>query len=481
LLGRQRPRLLHLPEFVSTTGPEAIEFCGECGLDLDEWQRFVLSMALAERRGGFWAAKEVGLEVPRQNGKGELLEAREIVGLFLLGERLLIHSAHEFATANEALERMSDRIADNPQLKRRVRIVKRSHGEEGVYLKDGRRLRYKTRTKGGGRGFTADLVVFDEAMVLPEPFLGAALPVISARPNPQIWYAGSAVDQESMEHGAVFARVRARAVKAADPTLAYFGWSAPFERPDELRPGDAVDPGVWAEANPALGIRIDPGHVAMEQRSMDLRTFAVERLGVGDWPDPDRVPGQALDFALWAACADAGSVIEGPPCFAFDVKPDRSWACIAAAGRRADGVPHVEVGEHHAGTGWVVERLQELLEKHPGAVVRADMGGPAGALGPALEAAGVVITPVSVAEHARACGLLFDAVSDRTVRHPGSLELDQAVRGAVKRPLGDAWAWSRKSSAVDISPLVACTLALFGLVAGGGPSVYEDRGILVIG
>jgi hypothetical protein len=47
--------------------------------------------------------------------------------------------------------------------------------------------------------------------------------------------------------------------------------------------------------------------------------------------------------------------------------------------------------------------------------------------------------------------------------------------------LGDAWAWSRKSSAVDISPLVACTLALFGLVAGGGPSVYEDRGILVIG
>jgi hypothetical protein len=172
---------------------------------------------------------------------------------------------------------------------------------------------------------------------LPEPFLGAALPVISARPNPQIWYAGSAVDQESMEHGAVFARVRARAVKAADPTLAYFGWSAPFERPDELRPGDAVDPGVWAEANPALGIRIDPGHVAMEQRSMDLRTFAVERLGVGDWPDPDRVPGQALDFALWAACADAASVIEGPPCFAFDVKPDRSWACIAAAGRRADG------------------------------------------------------------------------------------------------------------------------------------------------
>jgi hypothetical protein len=59
-------------------------------------------------------------------------------------------------------------------------------------------------------------------------------------------------------------------------------------------------------------------------------------------------------------------------------------------------VPHVEVGEHRPGTGWVVDRLKDLVGKHPDAVVRADMGGPAGALGPALEAAGVTILPVSV-------------------------------------------------------------------------------------
>jgi hypothetical protein len=53
------------------------------------------------------------------------------------------------------------------------------------------------------------------------------------------------------------------------------------------------------------------------------------------------------------------------------------------------------------------------------------------------------------------------------------------VTGAKKRPLGDAWAWSRKSSAVDISPLVACTLARFA-VAGDRPSVYEERGVLVV-
>jgi hypothetical protein len=33
---------------------------------------------------------------------------------------LLIHSAHEFATATEALERMDARIDENPDLKRLV-------------------------------------------------------------------------------------------------------------------------------------------------------------------------------------------------------------------------------------------------------------------------------------------------------------------------------------------------------------------------
>jgi hypothetical protein len=119
-------------------------------------------------------------------------------------------------------------------LSRRVRVIKRSHGEEGVYLKSGQRLRYKTRTKGGGRGFSADCVILDESMVIPEAFLGALMPTLSAMPNPQLWYTGSAVDQEHMEHGVVFARVRERALQGEDPSLAYFGWSPPFEKPSDI-------------------------------------------------------------------------------------------------------------------------------------------------------------------------------------------------------------------------------------------------------
>jgi hypothetical protein len=70
--------------------------------------------SLREQPDGRWAAKEFGLEEPRQNGKGEMIEGREALGLFYLDERKLIHSAHEFATASEALDRMDDRIGQNP-------------------------------------------------------------------------------------------------------------------------------------------------------------------------------------------------------------------------------------------------------------------------------------------------------------------------------------------------------------------------------
>jgi hypothetical protein len=461
LLGAQRPRILHTPEFVSSTGHEAVELAQMAGIDPDPWQEYVIHGALGERADGKWAAFEVGVEVARQNGKGGILEIRALAGLFLLEERLIIHSAHEFATAEEALERMAAIIEGCADLSRRVKAIKRSHGQEGIYLTNGQRLRYRTRTKGGGRGFSADCVILDEAMVIPDAMHGALMPTLSAMPNPQLWYTGSAVDQESMEHGLVFARVRDRALKGEDPSLAYYGWSAPFDRPDEVASTAAADPETWARANPALGIRISAEHIAKEQRSMDPRTFAVERLGVGDWPAID---GEAsvIDLATWAELFDEDSSPVDPVAFAVDVRPDRSAATIGVAGRRRDELFHLEVVDRRRGTGWVPERCVELVARHRATGVLIDMASPAASLVPELEKLGVRVVPINARDHARACGLLFDLVEQRQLRHLDEQELLDALRGAAQRDLGDAWAWSRKSSLVDISPLVACTLALWG-------------------
>jgi hypothetical protein len=297
--------------------------------------------------------------------------------------------------------------------------------------------------------------------------MGSILPVISAQPDPQIWYTGSAVDQTIHEDGVAFARVRDRALEQSDGRLYYAEWSADAETPDEVEDEMARDPGVVAATNPALGIRIMLDYVEAERRELDSRTFAVERLGVGDWPPVDGSATQVIPIERWDSLADdpaaEGARLLDPVALAFDVTPDRSMSSIVAAGRRADGDIQIEVADHRAGTGWLAPRLLELWERHDPVVVMCDAMGPAGSLVHLVEDAGVAVECVSTGDYAKAFGALLDAVDERSVRHLGGSDLRQAVKGASKRPLGDgAFGWGRRNSTIDISPLVGATLAHWG-------------------
>lgn len=464
-----------MPPSEFSAGARAVELAKLAGLTLDPWQEFVLEQSLGEREPGRWAAFEVGIVCARQNGKNEILIARELAGLFLLGERLLIHTAHEAVTSNEAFIRLVDVIEDCPSLAKRIRPrgIKHGKGAEGLELKSGQRIQFKTRTKNAGRGFSADFVALDEAMILTEAAYGALLPTLSARPNPQVWLTGSAVDQEVHEDGIVFARVRERGT-AGDPSLAFFEFGAEGDNPSMLTDAELDDPESWATANPGLGIRIFAEHIEKERRSMDARTFAVERLGVGDWPRTDGLAGVPITPEAWRACEDKKSEITGAMCLALDVSPERDGS-ISVAGFRSDGKMHVEAIEHRKGTGWMVERIVQLVERHRPAGIVCDALSPAVSVLPelteelkqrgllsSLQAKEIVTT--NSREHAAGCGMIFDAVSQDTLRHLGTKELGEAIRGSVKRPLSDAWAWHRVNSSVDISPLVAVTLALWGLI-----------------
>ena len=460
--GTQTPSVLWVPESASSAGREVIDLARAAGLTLDPWQELVLMGAMGERPDGRWQAVEVGVEVSRQNGKGGILEARELAGLYIFGERLQIHSAHQFDTSLEAFRRLLFLIEEHDDFSRRVKRVSKSHGEEGIELTNGQRVRFRTRTKGGGRGFSGDVVYLDEAMDIPLTAHGALMPTLSARPNPQVWYLGSAVDQDVHEHGLVFANVRRRGIEGGDPELAFFGWEAAASM-DEAE--DLLDDRqAWADANPALGIRITEEFVALERRSMAPRTFMVERLGVGDWPRTGEEDEEGtLTIEMWERVEDEHSQVLDPVRLAVDVRPDRSRSAIAAAGYRQDGRRHVEVIEHKSGTNWVAARCKELQDRHRAGAVIYDQRSPAAALLPQFVEHGVKVAPVGPSEMAQGCGMLFDDVSDDALRHTGQPMLASAVRGAARRPLGDSWAWSRKTSTADICPLVAVTLARWAL------------------
>lgn len=459
LLGDQRPRLESLPKASSSSGAEAVELAAHAGLVLDPWQEYVLEHAMGEDDAGDWSAFEVALLVSRQNGKGSIIEARELAGLFLLGEDLILHSAHEFKTAVDAFRRILFLIESTPDLDAQVARVSRTHGDEGVELKSGSRLKFVARTSGGGRGFSADCVILDEAFNLPDAAISSLMPTLSARPNPQIWYTSSAVNTYEHKYGQVLHRVRERGLTGDDPALAFFEWSVDEDVYRADPEAVAVDPKAWAQANPGLGIRISPDHIEREQRSMTAVQFAVERLGVGRWPRDD---GNEPIIPNWDDLADLDSRIDGSMTFALDVAPDRGSAALGVAGHRDDGLMHAEVAVSFSGTGQIVARVADVVARFGGEVV-VNPSSPAGSLIPDLEREGVPLRLMRSRDVFQACGQLFDACANDRLRHLAQPSLTDALMGAKRRDVASGgWAWARLDSSIDISPLVAVTNAVWG-------------------
>jgi hypothetical protein len=456
-VGAQKPRVHSTPPAVSTAGDEAIQLAARAGLHLMPWQQLVLRDALGETAAGRWAAFEVGLIVPRQQGKGSILEALELAALFLADPDepppLILHSAHEFRTSAEHFRRVRDLVENTPAFANQVRIIRTAAGSESIELHSGARLRFITRTGGSGRGFSADLVVIDEAYNLTAESMAAVLPTLAARPNPQIWYTSSA----GMPSSEQLAHIRRRGLAGGDASLAYFEWSA-------ADGSDLDDREAWSQANPSLGYRVPESFLVAERAALPDEQFGRERLGL--WADVN-AGRSAIDPAAWGSLADPKAERGTAPAFGVATAPDRSWAAVAVAWRRPDGSAQVMLADYRPTTAWVTERVAELRSRWGGRLLAdtASRGLVDGADEP------------SQAEQAKAHNALSDAVAAGLVRHGNEPALNMAVRAARWRSLGDTRLLDRKGS-VDISPLIACALAAHGLTST--VSAYESRGLITL-
>jgi phage terminase large subunit-like protein len=457
-VGAQRPRLVNLPSgTVSTAGDEAITFAAQCGLILDDWQQWTLRQMCGERADGSWAASSAVLLMPRQNGKNAVLEALELAGLYLWDYSRIIHTAQLAKTAADHMKRMVALVASNPELDA-ITHPYFSNGKEALERKDtGARLEFITRGKKTARGGSPQLVVFDEALFLSDDQLQAILPALSAQSMnpegaPQLVYTSSAPLAESE----VLHRLRKQGMAADGGPLFFAEWSAEVGV-------DPADRDAWYDANPGMGIRISEQWVHdVEFATMSPEAFLTERLGVPEDLDEDNA---VIDMARWADLVDPDSSIASNHQLALDVAYDRRWASFAAAGRRADGKAHVEVFHRQPGTDWVLERAAEAYAKSK-LPVRILSGSPAASFIPLLVERNVPVEEVLPGDHARAVGQFLDAVENKELAHLGDPALTAALSGAVLRAsAGDASVWARKTSKVDISSLVAVTVALGGVAA----------------
>lgn len=335
LIGNQRPRLQSLPEAYSyAQGQDAVEYAAGHGMVLDDWQEWSLIQSMATDEIGKWAAFDVAWIIPRQNGKNEGLLARQIAGLFVLDEALQIHTAHEFKASSEHFLKIQTIVRGNADMYKKVKPngIRTSHGEEAIELRAtptliwgpgskqirksvAPRLRFLARSRGSGRSFTADVVYYDEAMILSDEEVSASMPTMSAVPNPQMWYTASAGMPDSIQLGAV----RNRGIAGTDRSLVYLEWSCEF-CPDlcpykgESFCANGHDrreyPHSWARANPGMNIRISQTHIGRELDKMPAAGFDRERLGIGEWPVGDQAWSVIPEYK-WDACAWERRASEG--------------------------------------------------------------------------------------------------------------------------------------------------------------------------
>lgn len=460
--GSTSPQIILPPVDVHSlaAAEEAIELADAYGVadgyPLDDSQRFTLRAALGEARDGRWAAATVADFEPRQSGKNDTLAARELAGLVLFGERLIIHTAHEFPTANESFLRLVSVFENWDDLRKKVARIRYANGEQGIEFLSGQRLKYRARTGGSGRGFAkADLVVYDEAQHLQAEHVAASGPARLANPNTQSWYMGSGGLTTSRNAW----RLRRRALSGEAGRFAYVEHTA--EQVSlvggqivSVRP-DVLDRDAWALSNPAYGRRISDESLMSLYDELGPDLFGRECLCL--WDAEPGESGGPLRREVWAAVQDPTASPAGLMAIGVDATPDQSHASIVVASAQA-----VELIENLPFTAWLVPRIMEMRERSRdllGASVAVDPSGPAGFVIPALKIANVPVVEVTGQKMGQACAEMFTAVSEGRLRVRPSVVLDAAVASSRSQARGDAWIWSRKDSNADISPLVAATLA----------------------
>lgn len=464
--GSQTPRLRVAPEGREDLADMAIELAGMYGLVLDPWQQYVLRRGMrVEDDSDMWAASRVGLSVPRQNGKSALLVARELAALLLVPEeQLIIHSAHLVGTALEGFRNIKGLFENFDDLGKRVKRIREANGEQGIEMMDGARLLFRARARGNVRGMSPQLLILDEAQILPDEAWSSMLPSVSAQVNSQIWLTGT--PPGPTDPGEVFSRMRKSAVSGDDKRVAWLEWSVDGDIAVE-------DRRLWAKANPAMGIRIHADTVEDELHSMDEATFARERLGMFSSDKQLAViPGD-----VWAARA-VDEVPDVPiSAIGVDMAPDAARVSVAV-GLKTDVGVHVELADITAASDstdalieWIVVRAKRRVP------VLIDAMSPARLLIPILKSRKCKVIVMSGGEVIESTAGFFNAAKEGTMSHFGQEQVTESLAGARRKAIGDAggWKWDRKSMNVDLTPIMAVTNAHYGVVKFGAAKVASER------
>lgn len=468
--GNQKPRIDIYKDGDIWLADKTIRLLEHYGIALLPWQKQILYrwMAVEQDADGVWkwVNPECGLEVPRQNGKSELLIARIIGGMIFLSEAL-IYTAHSDKTVDEIKRRVQRFFYDAEEEIRDMltdEFDKEPKSLDYVELRNRARCVFRTRTRTGGLGTTNDCLLLDEDQEETDAQQEALLPTISAgkSQNQQVIRVGTPPSGGSS--GVVFMRVRKAVLDGKDTDTCWQEWSVETIT-------DPSDEDAWYETNPSLGYFLMVQAVRSESKKMAVDSFNKMRLGWIAGVESMR----AISDEIWSPLAVPHVELPEHPMMVYAVKfaPDGSAVSLAVGVIMPDAKVHVELVERKpmsAGTSWLVQffmdnnrwrkankiiidgaagtqlLLEELLRSEPKMTKR-------------------ILTP-NAKEAGAAYAAFHTAIENRLLTHYNQPALNLSIRTVKRRSIGKDGMFGYASMNADIQsdPTEAAAFAYYGAI-----------------
>lgn len=264
-LGRQTPTTSLILPYTETYGQDAIDLYNTTGRTAQEWQELMLYDILAVNEDDLYVHTKFGYSVPRRNGKNEVVVMREMYGL-MKGERIL-HTAHRTTTTHSAWERLLQMV-EKTDLE--IESTFKAFGKEHIFLTNGGRIEFRTRTSKGGLGEGFDLLIIDEAQEYQDDQETALKYVVSDSPNPQTLFCGT--PPTAVSSGTVFTKLRKNTLEGNSKNTAWAEWSVESM-------SDVNDVELWYQTNPSLGTILTERKIE-DEIGTDEIDFNIQRLGL---------------------------------------------------------------------------------------------------------------------------------------------------------------------------------------------------------
>ena len=455
--GRQTPTSSVVLPYTNTLGEKAIELYRRTGKEPQPWQEALVYDIRAVDSDGIFVHSKFGYQVPRRNGKGEILTIIELDDLFR-GRRVL-HTAHRATTSSSAALRLAtllrkmgykevQRIKQDETYEKSY-IYAKQFGLEKITLVDtGGTVDFRTRTAKGGLGEGFDTLIIDEAQEYTDDQQSSLQYVVTDSMNPQTILCGT--PPTLVSSGTVFKNLRNNCLAGKTDTTGWAEWSVEYL-------SDCNDVDLWYECNPAMGYHLNERKIRDEDKSDEL-DFNIQRLGYWSKQNLKSV----ISVTEWSGLK-CSTVPQLTGMLYVGIKYSAMSASLSIASRTTDGRIFFEAVDCQSirnGNDWMVDFLVKVRPK----VIVIDGQGSQNLLKEELEAQKIrnIILP-TVKEVIIANAKFEQLMFAQDICHMDQPSLTQVATNCEKRSIGSGGGFGYRAQfeQMEIGLLESAILAIW--------------------